>query len=209
MKYAIALPLIVLFILGMLSVLGVTETVGTFGNSSVSTDGFNAVYYDSAGAPKVFIANLTAVSEYGQIVNVAGKANWVNTTGLIQLAYPLYFDSYATHALPFEDVGETEISSFGGEFSLSSSLGFVALVVALMALAIVVGLRILGSGTSSISVSLMITGTFYLALWGVFSVMSLELLSALDVLGYILYLGLTLLYTVGIISSATGGGDND
>lgn len=205
------LPLAVIAILSIFSMLGLGNT--SLGEGSLSLDPVNAVYYDVDGNPKIYVSNLTAVDPnelmrlyedwlgggYAYFQNVSDHTTAIN--------YPLYYDATGMSQVKYEDLGETQTNTVN--FDISSSIGLIALIVGLMAIATVVGIRVLGSGVSDVSVSTLILGTSYLAVWGVFSVLALELILAINLLGPILYFALTILYTIGIISSLNGGGSSD
>lgn len=210
-KILLYMPLAILAVLGILTVLGIAE--GSFSTANLGGDPDETIYYDSGGHPVVW-ANLTAIGEKGWFYKTgAGHLGWVNSTGIISgvitTYYVLYWDNGGSSQIKYEDLGKTYATSSLGDISLTSSLGFIALLVGLSALAVVVGLRILGSGTSEFSVSMVISVIFWMALWGVFSVMSLALISELGNLGNILFFCLTLLYTIGVYQTAKGSGGSE
>lgn len=87
--------------------------------------------------------------------------------------------------------------------------GFLALIAVLMAAALIVGIKVLGSGLTETSVSTLIKGGALIALWAVCSAGSMVAIDAIPVFGMILYFCLTASYTLGIVNviGHTGGGD--
>ena len=200
----ILMPLTVLGILALISVSGLTAA-GELGEMHIGGNPENAVYYDENGHSLCYVSNLTSIGEQGNIFNLQGAAMWVNTTNFLgqpTMYYFMFYDDTATQGLLFQDVGQTNNNGKGG-LSISSSLGIIALIIGLMALAIVAGLSILGSGISETSVSALWLGTGLIALWGIFSAIALNLIILIE-LGPIFYIVLTFCYCVGIILAVKG-----
>jgi hypothetical protein len=82
-------------------------------------------------------------------------------------------------------------------FSINMIGGLLALIIGLTAVAVVAGIRVLGSGLSEKSVTIIYNSTVYYGLWGIFSALSIVLFSALPLFGMLLWLGLTLCYSIG------------
>lgn len=207
----IVFPLSILILLSLLSMTGIGDV--TLGDPSVSLDVVSAKYYDSAGVAKVYVSNLTCVTgdPYFKLHNVGGYAEFSNTTegwfGVV-VGYPLYYDNGASYRVKYEDLGKTLQGSLGG-IDIGSSIGFLALVIGVMALAAIVGLRVLGSGISEESVSAILKGGAFLAIWAVFSVLALDLITvAGDLFLPIVYFVLTAVYTLGIINQIGHPGDD-
>lgn len=201
----ITLPLTILFIVAFLSLSGLGS--GNLNNMYVGGDPANAVYYDETGHALCYVANLSSVGvgEMGSIYNVNGAALWVNSTNVLGIPtayYFMYYDAAGSQGVLFQDLGRTNAGGVGS-ISLGTTLGLIALVVGLMALVIVAGLRILGSGISETATTALWLGTGLMALWGVFSALALQLIILVE-LGPILYLALTLMYCLGIILSVKG-----
>lgn len=189
---------------------GLGDTV--LGTGRIGGDPSTCLYYDEGGHPCVY-ANGTAYDEPGEVIQVGGLdaawsgtwAAWKNTTLSFGTNYPLYWDQSAEQPIPWERNGETNVG--GQTVDINQSMGLIAIVVALMALAVIVGLRVLGSGTSNSLI--VVLGTAYIGVWGIFSVLALPLVTQIALFGPIIYFGFTIMYTVGIISSFEGGGSDD
>jgi hypothetical protein len=117
--------------------------------------------------------------------------------------------TYENFASPDQLVAIKDGSADGLGVNLASSLGLIGAVIGIMALATVVGIKVLGSGISEFGVSTIVFGTFYLLVWGIFSVLSLSMLMQIAVFGGLLYFALTVMYTVGIVSSLGSSGGED
>lgn len=188
----IVFPLVFLIFASMLSIMGMSEgtfsSTGDFYGTTAQFDG----YYDNDGNLKAYV-NGTAANEQGYLQLLSpSNIHWVNST-----------DSY--HVTKFnegDEVGEAAMS-----FDLSSSLGLIIIVIGLMALAAVAGLRVLGSGVSETSVKTIVLGTGLLALWGVFSVFGLTMITAIPIFGVVIYFFLTAIYTLGVIQQVGGGSE--
>jgi len=187
------IPLTALVILAILSMCGLGSANFNY-NTSI---GESQVYYDSNGHAVIF-GNGTIAGEFGSIYNDADLAYWSNATG----EYCLYLDQTGVDPLLFADFGK----SGGISIDLGSSLGLLGLLMGVMALAVVSGLTIFGTGTSDSSVNIVVTCTAYLAVWGVFSALTLNLLMGFDSYGWLIYFTLTIMYTLGIIQSFTNSG---
>lgn len=106
-----------------------------------------------------------------------------------------------------------EQSQYTGEaqdavFDVNMTTGIIALIIGLVVVGVVAGIRILGSGISEHSVKLIYNSTTYYGLWGIFSALAfpvfLEVQSGTG-FGLFLWLGLTLVYSLGFFETLHGG----
>jgi hypothetical protein len=224
----ITAPLIILIILAMLSLIGLgTGILGSFNMSTSSfSNSSNAqkYFYDDNGNPKVYANNLTNVAETGTIVHlfyilpigaVASKyAGWENTSG----TYGLFLDTQGKDRLAWTSVnvfytisGEPTISvnkSGNSGTSIAANINFdigaaIAILSAVMVIAALVGLQVVGSSASNDTTSAVILkfGAF-LGTWGIFSGLSYALLVQLPLaFGSYFYLIITILFVIGLIDS--------
>ena len=88
---------------------------------------------------------------------------------------------------------------------IDSITGAIAIIIALVAIAVVVGIQILGSGISEQSVKAIIIVVGYASIWGIFSTLSLNLIIAIEIFGTIIYLFLTILYVIGVMEKLARG----
>lgn len=88
---------------------------------------------------------------------------------------------------------------------IDSITGAIAIIIALVAIAVVVGIQILGSGISEQSIKAIIIVVGYASIWGIFSTLSLNLIIAIEIFGTIIYLFLTILYVIGVMEKLARG----
>jgi hypothetical protein len=94
-------------------------------------------------------------------------------------------------------------------FKISAIQGAILMITTILAISAVVGVRVLGTGESNITVEIVTKGTFYFALWGMLSAFAQPLISQIYVLGSIIYVILTLMYVVGFVQSINSGGQDE
>lgn len=201
----IYIPLAFLLAISLFSMFGLGSTAG-FGTVYVSSHITGSGLYDDTGH-LVVNQTLNAVGESGHIIamDYSGMAAWVNTTTIGQY-YPLYYDQAATDPTFFSQINGAGSTTIGA--NLGTSLGLIGLVVGVMALALIAGVHVLGSGVAEESVSTIIKGTFFLVLWGALSVMSIGIITGIPPLGPSFYFILTGIYTLGIINQIGHPGDD-
>lgn len=201
MKYII-FPLAIMFLLCMANMLGLGST-GTLGDLNIGDTGTHRLkdfYYDSAGNP-ICYPNGTAATpnDDGHLwVHTIGRFDhemyWANSTG----NYLLYFDTGGEAPANSDTVNTPTPWSN----TLGQSLGFIALVLGIMAVSVIAGFHFFGTGVSEIGASAIYKTTAYLAIWGVLSALTMTLLFQLPMyMGSIMYLAFTMIYCLGIINS--------
>lgn len=199
----ILFPLALMLVLGLLSGMGLgsegalQSTYYTTVSGAEVTNGF----YDERGH-QVAYANGTFYGEEGEIAYapIQGGAGvwtqtpfWHNNSG--------YYNIYSTPAA----AAANRVAKINtNEWTLESSFGFIALVVAICTFGGIIGFRFLGSGENETSTKLIIVGGFLLILWSVLSVIGLPLIMLVP-FGGMFYIILTLIYSVGVVQNATGG----
>lgn len=147
--------------------------------------------------------NGSYAGEYGNITYpiTAGSTGPWNTI-------PIWKNASGSYNV-FDDTGERMMPDQANiEFDIATSLGLIALVAAGIILATVVGTRILGSGVSEESVSAIWKGTLLLTVWGVFSVLSMTMITSIALLGPFFYLFLTIVYCLGVINQVGHPGED-
>lgn len=179
-------------VVGILSLLAVLGLNGPGQQLATSGDlgGYGDSVYTDVRGHVVCYLNGTATGETGQLFTWGNLPYWYN--GSIK-GYLLI---------------EPETNSVTG-YDVSAAVGMVAIVLSVSALGCVVGLRVVGSGTSDTAVRAVVITTALLAVWGVFSVLGLALLNTIPLLGPSVYFILTGVYTLGIILSIGGSGGSD
>lgn len=159
----ILIPLSVMTVLILVSLAGYGTTEYAFGETELSLTGSNDdYYYDVNGVAKLNITTLEPLDSGEKLVIVAqhiqsfpDAARFYNDSGLIHTYYNLYYDSGGQYKVAMKDLGKTYSGATGSSaiVDMDSSLAFIAIVVAVAALAALVGVTILGSGESEYSVS--------------------------------------------------------
>jgi hypothetical protein len=94
-------------------------------------------------------------------------------------------------------------------FKISAIQGAILMITTIIAIGAVVGIRVLGTGVSSITVEIVTKGTFYFALWGILSAFAQPLISQIYLLGSIIYIILSLMYVIGFVQSINSGGSDE
>lgn len=87
------------------------------------------------------------------------------------------------------------------EFSINMQTGIIALIIGLVIIGVLAGIRVLGSGLSEYSVKLIYKSSTYYGLWGIFSVLSYNCFQELPFFGIFLWLGLTIVYSMGFFQT--------
>jgi len=96
-----------------------------------------------------------------------------------------------------------DISNIGATFYIDEFAGALVIIIAIMIIAVIVGLQIFGSGLSEQSVKIISIGITYYGIWSIFSVLSYELIISIEVVGVLIYIVLTVLFTVGLVQKFT------
>lgn len=92
-------------------------------------------------------------------------------------------------------------------FGLDPITGGIALILVLSIIGGAIGIQFLGSGLSEGSVRIILLAIFYGGLWAILSLLSYPLIIAIEVFGVLIYLTLTILYAIGVVSKYFGGGE--
>lgn len=191
----ILFPLTVLVALSFLSVLGLGSSEYQ-DNIVYGTGQFNG-YFDANGHQAAY-DNQTAFDEAGIVdrvtIGTSGPWStlryWRNATG----SYQIWTTPNGT------DETDSQIS-----FNMSSSVGLIAIIIAVMAATTIAGIKFFGSGITN--AQQIFTVTVLLTIWGVFSIVSLGLIATIPLgLGLGFYFFLTLMYSIGIVNAAGGNG---
>lgn len=102
-----------------------------------------------------------------------------------------------TYEVPAEDI----------IFGIDPVIGGIAIIIAVVAVASIAGVMVLGSGLSPATVRVIIYTTAYSSIWGLLSVLVSGLIKSINVFGSIIYVILTLGYTIGVIQKLSGGNE--
>jgi len=94
---------------------------------------------------------------------------------------------------------------YGVSVGINEITGAIAIIIVLVSIAVVVGIKVFGSGISEQSVKVIIVITGYVSIWGVFSALTLNLINSIEIFGWVIYLILTIIYMVGVMNKLTNG----
>lgn len=81
----------------------------------------------------------------------------------------------------------------------------IVLISTIIAVASITGIQVLGSGLNTQSVRVIIIATSYIGLWASLSVLAFNLISQIQVFGALIYIGITIAYSIGVIQKISGG----
>ncbi|MBA7494962.1 hypothetical protein ES702_05540 [subsurface metagenome] len=91
-------------------------------------------------------------------------------------------------------------------FYLDPVFGAIGIFIVIIVIVGFIGLQIFGSGLSELSVKVISGVIIYGGLWAIVSVLSMPLILSIEVFGSLIYLGLTIIYVVGVVNKLYGGG---
>jgi len=90
-------------------------------------------------------------------------------------------------------------------FEIDPVLGAIVILTIIGIIAGVLGIQIVGSGLSDWSVRTGILIMTYLGLWILLTILSMPLIKSIEVFGSIIYISLSLGYTIGVIQNLSKG----
>ena len=93
-------------------------------------------------------------------------------------------------------------------FGIDPLIGGIAIIIALGITVSLIGAQVLSTGLSPSSVRTLTIIAGYSALWILLSVMVSGLIKSIEIFGGIIYIILTLGYTVGVIQKISGGSND-
>lgn len=91
-------------------------------------------------------------------------------------------------------------------FGIDPFIGGLALITVLAVLGAVITIQALGSGLSEGGSRIIMISVFYGGLWAILSLVASPLIIAIDTFGLLIYLTLTILFALGVISKYFGSG---
>lgn len=189
MKSLIVFPLIIIVVLGLFGQMGLS-TFDSEANAYQEYDGL----FDVDGH-KLCDLNGTAVGEAGYLRHRWGvgitETWWNNVTG-----------TYLTYNTPNGVNYDFDVLGF----NMGTSLGVIGLCVAVIALATIAGVKIVGSGIGEFSVRTIVIATAFISLWALFSLMSMNMITQIPIFGVGFYFFITIMYAIGMFTEI-GGGD--
>lgn len=106
-----------------------------------------------------------------------------------------------------EDGTEKSLTTGGSEygFQINNLQGMLSIVIAVSVVSSLIGIRVLGSGLSEMTVKILYNTIFFYGVWALFSVFSLSYILLIPIGGWILYFILTGMLSFGIVKQINGG----
>jgi len=89
---------------------------------------------------------------------------------------------------------------------LDPLIGAIVMIAIIAVAVMILGLRVLASGLSDSSVRIMCVALSYVGIWFFLSVLAMPLMVSIEIFGFIIYISLTLLFTIGVIEKMSGVG---
>ncbi len=80
----------------------------------------------------------------------------------------------------------------------------IALIVAVIIVAGITGIQVLGSGLNPESAKIIIVITSYIGLWVSLSFIAFELINSIEIFGSIIYISITIGYSIGVVQKISG-----
>jgi hypothetical protein len=97
--------------------------------------------------------------------------------------------------------GSLDVLGYSQVFSIETGgiLGALAIIIAISVIVTLIGIQVLGSGLDTSSVSTLTIIILYYGLYITFSVATWNLIASIQIVGVLLYIGITILYSYGVI----------
>lgn len=204
----VAGPVTILGVLALLSAFSLGSGGSTFGDVAFSSGTDQQIFYDVAGAPKVY-ANSTNIDEPGKIENIpilTTQLFWSNATG----NYPLYVDAVGGQYATMDMLLTSKAESGGFNATIGTALGILAVIIGICAVGILASIKVFGTGLSDVGVNTLMKGGAYIMIWAIFSGLAMTLIVAsADFFTPVIWLALTGVYAFGVmgeIGTPSGGG---
>ena len=91
-------------------------------------------------------------------------------------------------------------TEYSKTIGINDITGALAIIIVLVAIAILVGFNVLGSGISDEAAKIVILIIGYGSVWGFFSILAINLIIAIEIFGWSIYIFLTIMYAIGVLS---------
>lgn len=90
------------------------------------------------------------------------------------------------------------------EININMITGIIALIIGLIAVGVMAGVKVLGSGLDTFSVKLIFLSAVYYGLWGIFSALAFTVFLSIPFFGVFIWFILTLIYSLGFFKTVEG-----
>lgn len=118
------------------------------------------------------------------------------------------YSAEAIHGTFTENGEEKSLSTSesGYEFAINETQGIMAIVIAVSVIGSLIGIRVVGTGLSEMTVKILYNTIFFYGVWALFSALSLQWFLIIPIgAGWIIYFILTGMLGFGIIQQINGG----
>lgn len=92
-------------------------------------------------------------------------------------------------------------------FTIDEFWGLLASIITISVIGALFGIQLFNTGLNSESVKTLIIAIAYMGLWGLFSILSQDLILSIPIFGAIVWFLLTFVYALGVIKKMTGGNE--
>jgi hypothetical protein len=154
----------------------------------------------------LFIINIFQVGiEYSKIKTGSSiNFEYLSLACLISLSVLniLFGGTWLGFSLEGTIVSSTTINN---TFSIDPFWGLIGVIITIAIIGALFGIQLAGFGLSEQSVKMLIITITYVGLWGLFSILSFDLLMSIPIFGSIIWIILTIVYAVGVMKKFTGG----
>lgn len=91
------------------------------------------------------------------------------------------------------------IEGYNMTLGVDTTMGFYMLLIAVIAIALVAGFNLVGTGWSDVTVKLIVKGALFYGLWGILSLLGIKGFEIIPFgFGWLMYLFMTLVFTIGV-----------
>ena len=94
-------------------------------------------------------------------------------------------------------------------FGMNELEGAIPILGVMLVIVLLLGITVVATGLSGETVKIAVYLTFYIGLWVLLSSFSESLIRSIDIFGALIYITLTIGYTIGVIQNLSGAGGND
>lgn len=97
-----------------------------------------------------------------------------------------------------------DIEGYSVDASFDLQTGVIALIIVMIAIGVIAGVQVLGSGLSDFSVSVIYKSVFFYSVWLLLSLFGTPSMFSVPIFGVVFYFFLTLVYSLGVVQQIQG-----
>jgi len=116
-------------------------------------------------------------------------------------------DTFASDIIVNGTTQSLEFSKYTNTFAIDPTLGAIAILLGIIAIAGILGIQAIGSGLSPTSIRVIMIALMYFIMWGLLSILAEPLISSISLFGSFIYVGLTVMYIIGVVQKISGGSE--